>query len=277
MDVQKLLSRLKIGIVGHGGTGSAVCEQLTRLGVGHLLVCDPQQFEPTNVNRVYGSGVKDEGTDKTKIAERNIERVGLGTVIEPFQGAITDLQVAQHFKECDVLFGCSDDEWGRSVLTKLAAVYLIPVFDMGVQIDSDGEIIKSVRGRVTTLIPGSPCLFCRGIVTPEGISTEILHKINPQEYEQRRKEGYIRGLPETAPSVIMFTSIVAASAICEMMHRITGYMGAERNSTEIILRFDESKISTNSKQSVPGCWCSDFDSWGQGDTAPYLGLTWINI
>lgn len=275
-EVQKLLGKLRVGIVGMGGTGSAVCEQLTRLGIGHLMVCDPQQFESTNVNRVYGSSLNDKGVDKTKIAERNIKHIGLGTVIEVINGSITDLAVARRFRECDIIFGCTDDEWGRSVLTKLAVSYLIPVFDMGVEIDSDDGIIKSVRGRVTSLIPGSPCLFCRGIVTPDIISAEILHKLNPDEYEQRVKEGYIPGLPGNVPSVIMFTSTVAATAICEMVHRITGYMGAERNSTEVILRFDESKISTNSKQSVPDCWCSDFNSWGQGDTEPYLGLTWIN-
>src|SRR5688500_10935071 len=48
-----VLGRLKVGVVGLGGTGSAVVEQLARLGVGELLLCDPQEFESTNVNRVY--------------------------------------------------------------------------------------------------------------------------------------------------------------------------------------------------------------------------------
>lgn len=80
-DLQKLLSRLKIGIVELGGTGSAVCEELTRLGVGHLMLCDPQQFEKFNTNRVYGSSVMDEGKDKTNIARRNIEHVGVSTEV----------------------------------------------------------------------------------------------------------------------------------------------------------------------------------------------------
>ncbi len=275
-DVQNLLGRLRIGVVGLGGTGSAVCEQLTRLGVGSLLLCDPQEFESTNVNRVYGSGIADEKTKKTDIAERNIKRIELGTEVEILQGSATDLQVAQRLKECDIIFACTDDEWGRSILTKLAATYLIPVFDMGVEIDSEDGIIKSVRGRVTSLIPGSPCLFCRGIVTSDIIYAETLNKINPEEYQQRLKEGYVPGLPGNAPAVIMFTSTVAATAICEMLHRFTGYMGSSRNSTEIILRFDESKISTNSKQASSDCWCSNSNSWGRGDTEPFLDLIWSN-
>jgi hypothetical protein len=143
-----------------------------------------------------------------------------------------------------------------------------------VQIASEAGQIKSVRGRVTTLIPGSPCLFCRGIVTADGIEAEVLSKTNPDEYERRRKEGYIPELPGTAPAVIMFTSTVAASAVCEMVHRFTGYMGANRHSTETLHRFDDSKISTNSKKADEACWCSDSSSWGAGDTEPLLDLVW---
>jgi molybdopterin/thiamine biosynthesis adenylyltransferase len=272
---QKLLHGLHVGIVGLGGTGSAVCEQLIRLGVAKLTVCDPQTFESTNINRVYGSGMSDDGTQKTHIAERQAANVGIGTVVRPLVGAATDLWVAEELKECDLIFGCTDDEWGRAVLTKMAAYYLIPVFDMGVQINSENRRIKSVRGRVTTLIPGSPCLFCRGVVTPDGIQAEVLSKTNPKEYENRRKEGYIPELPGTAPAVVMFTSTVAASAVCEMLHRFTGYMGDDRNSTEVLHRFDESKISTNSKRADEGCWCSDPTSWGGGDVVPLLDLVWI--
>jgi molybdopterin/thiamine biosynthesis adenylyltransferase len=272
---QEFLSVLHVGIVGLGGTGSAVCEQLIRLGVTKLTVCDPQTFESTNINRVYGSRMPDDGTQKAAIAERQAANIGLSTHLVPLKGAVTEVSIARELKHCDIIFGCTDDEWGRAVLTRVAAYYLIPVFDMGVQIDSNNGHIKSVRGRVTTLIPGSPCLFCRGIVTADGIEAEVLSKTNPEEYKKRRKEGYIPELPGTAPAVIMFTSTVAASAVCEMLHRFTGYMGADRNSTEILHRFDESKISTNSKKADDGCWCSEPSSWGAGDMEPLLDLVWI--
>jgi tRNA A37 threonylcarbamoyladenosine dehydratase len=51
-DVQKLLKRLRIGMVGVGGTGSAVAEQIIRLGVGSVLAADGEAFEASKVNRV---------------------------------------------------------------------------------------------------------------------------------------------------------------------------------------------------------------------------------
>ena len=271
---QRFLRVLHVGIVGLGGTGSAVCEQLIRLGVGKLTVCDPQNFESTNINRVYGSRLQDDGAGKSAIAARQATTIGLHTDLRPLAGAVTELAIANELKQCDIIFGCTDDESGRAVLTRMATYYLIPVFDMGVQIASDADQIKSVRGRVTTLIPGSPCLFCRGIVTPDGIEAEVLSKTNPDEYQRRLKEGYIPELPGTAPAVIMFTSTVGASAVCEMLHRFTGYMGADRRSTEILHRFDESRVSTNSKKADESCWCSDSSSWGAGDTEPLLDLVW---
>jgi hypothetical protein len=272
--IQRLLSRLHVGIVGLGGTGSAVCEQLVRLGVGRLTACDPQDFEGTNINRVYGSRKHDEGIPKAEIAGRSIHDIDIGTTADIRVGSVTDLPIAKKFKTCDIIFGCTDDEWGRSVLSKLAIMYLIPVFDMGVEVDSHDQEIKSVRGRVTTLMPGSPCLFCRGSVTAGVISAEILRATNPTEYEARKREGYVPGLPGVAPAVIPFTSSVASAAVSEMLHRFTGYMGSDRDSTEIILRFDESRVSTNSKAIKQGCWCSDRGTWGMGDVEPFLNLTW---
>jgi molybdopterin/thiamine biosynthesis adenylyltransferase len=246
-----------------------------RLGVGRLTICDPQPFEATNINRVYGSRSADGGVFKAEIAARSIREIDVGTRAEAVIGSVTDLTVAAKLKACDVIFGCTDDEWGRSILSKLAIVYMIPVFDMGVEVDSENETIKSVRGRVTCLMPGSPCLFCRGSITPDVIGAEILHAINPDEYEARKKEGYVPGLPGTAPAVIPFTTTVASGAISEMLHRFTGFMGADRDSSEVIFRFDESKISTNSKVAKGGCWCVDRSTWGLGDVEPFLNLTWV--
>src|SRR5690606_4598524 len=167
-----------------------------------------------------------------------------------------------------------DDESGRAILTRLAMHYLIPVFDMGVEVDSQDEAtIRSVRGRVTTLIPGSPCLVCRGVVTADVMRAEALFRANPEEYRKQLEEGYVPGLPGNAPSVVMFTTTIASAAVSELLHRLTGFMG-DRQSTEIIYRFDENKISTNIKLPDPECQCSAYENWARGDSEPYLELTW---
>ena len=50
---QDLLASLRVGVAGAGGTGSAVCEQLIRLGVGELLIVDDDVVSETNLTRIH--------------------------------------------------------------------------------------------------------------------------------------------------------------------------------------------------------------------------------
>lgn len=274
-DVQRLLARLRVGVVGVGGMGSCVTEQLVRLGVGHLLLADGETFDPSNVNRVYGSRVIDATIQKVKIAERLAADIGLGTKIELIPRPVTYESVLKAFRGCDVIFGCTDDEWGRSLLTRFAIYYLMPVFDMGVKIDSEDGIIRSIQGRVTTLMPGAACLNCRGRLRPEIIMAEAKHAINPEEAAALEKEGYIPKLGERAPAVVAFTTAVAASAITEFLHRLTGFMGAERESTEVIHLIDQTRLRTNALSPREDCFCADKNTyWGRSDVQPFLDTTW---
>ena len=52
---QEILRTQKVGVVGAGGAGSLINEYLSRLGVGHLVVVDPDRLDHTNYPRVVGA------------------------------------------------------------------------------------------------------------------------------------------------------------------------------------------------------------------------------
>jgi len=273
-DIQRLLGRLNVGVVGCGGTGSAVCEQLLRLGVGKLGVYDGGRFEDSNVNRVYGSTIHDEGIPKVEIIERLAKSLGLPTVLRTFDNYIYHEETALTLREHDLIFGCTDDEVGRSILNQVALRYAIPVFDVGVKIDSDDHIIRSVTGRVTALYPGTACLFCRGRISPKRVAEQSRAFFTPEESEALRREGYADELDVPNPAVIPFTSAIASSAVAELLHRLTGFMGNDRRTTEVIYRFDQTEIGRNSVASAPECQCANRKIWGAGDGRNYLGMLW---
>jgi molybdopterin/thiamine biosynthesis adenylyltransferase len=270
-DIQRLLGRLHLGIVGAGGTGSAVFEQLVRLGVGRISIFDHDVFEDTNVNRVYGSGVSDAGAKKVDIAEASAVRIGLGTIVNRFSKGINVEQRAKALRTCDAIFGCTDKEAPRAILTQVSIRYLIPLFDMGAIIDSKDGLINGIFGRVTTFFPGEACLFCRGRVTPETIRLEGL---KPKDRQALVREGYAPELETNAPAVIMFTTAVATQAVCELVHRLTGFMGEERISTEVLFKFHETSMGRNREQPKETCVCSQKKLWGRGDSRSFLDLTW---
>ncbi|MGA9049001.1 MAG: ThiF family adenylyltransferase, partial [Dehalococcoidia bacterium] len=65
---QDMLSKLKVGVIGAGGAGSLIIEHIARLGVGHIVIADPDHIDPTNKPRVVGSTDLDVKNKAKKVA-----------------------------------------------------------------------------------------------------------------------------------------------------------------------------------------------------------------
>lgn len=264
---QRTLAQLRVGVVGAGGTGSAVIEQLIRLGVREIVSIDDDVITTTNVSRVYGSSVSDDGRLKVEIAEDNATRIGLGTDLTPYEGRIDKREQLELLRHCDVVFGCTDDHTGRWNLSSLAFYYLIPIIDMGVAIDAPKERVRSITGRITYMGPGEPCLICRGVVDPARVRDE---GYEPEERERLAGEGYAQGLGEPDPSVVAYTTMVASWGVADLLERLFGF-GAEDIPGEILLRIADRKMKGRRAEPQPGHVCDDRSKWGLGDQPAFLG------
>jgi molybdopterin/thiamine biosynthesis adenylyltransferase/proteasome lid subunit RPN8/RPN11 len=268
-DAQKLLAELRVGVVGAGGTGSAVFEQLVRLGVGEIVVVDDDCVSESNIPRIHESGKNDENKLKVDVMNESAERIGLGTTVTPIEGKATEKAILRRLKHCDVVFGCTDDHTGRQMISKLALWYLIPVIDTGFVIKTtDRKQIRGLYGRATTVVPGAACLVCRNYATSEGLNAEALP---PEEREARAREGYVEGLGDPDPAVGTFTTMVASFAVSEMLDRLVDYSAREERPTELLIRLHERKLSTNSVPPKSGHWCTRRGNWGRGDAPSFLG------
>lgn len=270
-ELQALLETLHVGVVGCGGTGSAVAEQLCRLGVGKLSLFDGDTLEKSNVTRVYCSTVDDAGKNKAVVLGARLTAVGLGTQVNVYDKFISVQAVAKNLRDCDIVFGCTDAQAPRGLLVKLALRHLIPVFDVGVKITSSERTITDITGRVTELFPGNACLFCRERITADRIAFE---QLSSDEKASRVREGYAPALRDRDPAVIMFTTSVSAQAVEELLHRLSGFMGPDRNSTEVLMRFHVNHTGKNSQPPAPDCMCADQDGWARGDARSFLDLSW---
>lgn len=273
-DGQHLLGQLRVGVVGAGGTGSAVCEQLIRLGVRDVLVIDPDVIndDGSNVTRVYGSTMNDVGMPKVEIVARSARQIGLCSTVTPIQGTINDERIARLLTDRDLVFGCTDDNRGRVTLSRLAVWYLIPVIDMGVKLTSTDGSLTGIEARITVIGPDTGCLQCRGRISPQALQAEVLEA---GERAGRVAEGYAVGLAERDPAVIAFTTGVAAHAVSEFLAR-TFSLDDEPPSTELLLRFHRREIRRNTRSGEVGHWCTDQANVGAGDAAPFLGTLWTS-
>jgi hypothetical protein len=272
--IQLTLGELHVGIVGCGGIGSAVGEQLVRLGVRHFTVIDPDMLSASNTTRVYGSEPGSVGRLKAESLAEHLRRIAPDTTVTQLAAMITQKPAAQGLVECDVVFGCTDDNAGRLVLSRLATYFLIPIIDCGVLLSSDEKgMLTGIDARVTTLVPGQACLVCRGRIDLARASAELM---TPEERFRRIDEGYAPALGRTEPAVVAFTTLVAATAVSEMLERLIGY-GPDPRPSEVLLRYHEREISTNVALPRERHYCHPAcGKIGLGFTDPFLEQAWPN-
>ncbi len=266
---QSALMSLRVGVVGCGGTGSAVVEQLVRLGVGHIVVIDPDVMEESNLTRVYGSSQDDvvKGRHKVELAARLAASLGHDQTVIPIAGDVRDEETARCLLDVDVIFGCTDSHWSRLVLNRLGFQYLIPLIDLGVRIDARGGKLHGVVGRVSTIQPGSPCLFCTGVINDRTIVAESLPA---DDLHKQVHEGYIQGVEEHAPSVISLNTVMAGAAVTECLCMIAGWRtNSGTQGHQYTYNVLNGTMRVASFDGDPTCWCRGPAGCGDATALPY--------
>jgi molybdopterin/thiamine biosynthesis adenylyltransferase/proteasome lid subunit RPN8/RPN11 len=272
----RLMGHMRIGVVGAGGTGSPLLQQLPRMGAGHIGIFDPDHVEHSNLNRLYGATWDDaeRKVKKVDVAKREIERMGLGTQVRTYDSWIGSAECRDALKSMDVIFGCTDDHDGRLLLNRLAYYYLIPVIDIGLALrvtERFGISCLEADGRATVLEPGSSCLVCRRIVDAAAASEEALRRTDPQEYERRKAEAYVRGEGNPSPAVISFTTSVATMAVEEMIQRLNQFRGEDGSIANRVRKFNLVEDFRPGAKQEPCRICASDRIHGLGDVQPFLG------
>ncbi len=263
------LRRLSIAVVGCSGTGSVVIEQLARLGVGRLVLIDPDTVEEKNLNRILNTGKEDIGKAKVEVLATAIHEFGFGQQVVPLQANLACQDAVLAVAECDIAFGCVDSLEGRHLLNRIATFYLLPYFDVGVRLDADGKGgIEGIAGAVHYLQPGRSSLFSREVYSIQQVEAEEMKRVNPALYEAQRKEGYLRGVNEDRPAVISVNMLFAALTVNEFLARIHPYRN-ESNENFAYIPGNLSEMTLLPEAEGEDCILLK-SHVGRGDTIPLL-------
>lgn len=275
-EFNRVVRGLRIGVVGCGGTGSAVAMLLARLGVGFLGLMDQDIIDVTNLNRVHGSRAADveSGLAKVDILAREIRATELGTQVVTKNEWVGHPDLRDLLRSCDVLFGCTDDHQGRLTLNRLAHYYGIPLIDVGLRMRAarSGENYD-MTGRVSTIRPGNPCLMCLGVIDLRRAAAEGLRRSDPAEFALRKAEAYVDGGGDPAPAVVTFTTAIACAAVDELIQGLTSFRSPSGMTHNRIRRFDRVEDRAMTCQPISSCpVCASQASWGRGDVNPFIGV-----
>lgn len=169
---QEKLEQVIIGVVGLGGGGSHIVQQLAHIGVLHYRLYDADIVEDSNLNRLVGATDADiqAKTLKAEIARRVISSV------QPHAKVLTYTcrwqENPEPLRGCDIIFGCVDSFGERRELEACARRYLIPYIDIGMDIHCVGDDPPRMGGQVIVSMPGGPCMYCLGFLNERTLAQE---------------------------------------------------------------------------------------------------------
>jgi hypothetical protein len=196
-----------ITVLGAGGGGSHIAQQVAHLGVRRLILVDPDRLEDSNVNRVVGVGYGDIGEYKASLlADRFAD---LKTEIIPEHVRAESPIGRRWIEQSDVVFVAVDGARARRNIEAICRAALVPCIDVGLKIalNADGVTVDGIGGQVVTSLPGEPCLWCAGVITEAALLAD--------------REEYVAGQPEQ--QVVSMNGILASQAVSGMLAVMSGY------------------------------------------------------
>lgn len=221
---QRALSRFRVGVVGLGGTGSQLVQNLVYLGVRDFVLVDADQTDHSNMNRLVTATAADRETPKAILARRLIRSVAPEAAVRVVAEILPAETALDVLKEVDVVFGCVDNDGPRLVLNELALAYDIPYFDLAVGIDARDGDVRTAGGRVAFVLVGGPCLHCMGELDLDEARCFLAREEDRTFMRERR---YVTGMDARAPAVISLNAAIAAAAANEFAVLVSGVRPAQ--------------------------------------------------
>lgn len=122
----QILRKKRVLVVGCGGLGGHIIDQLARIGVGFLRVVDGDMFEASNLNRQLLSSVPLLGISKAKAAADHIARVNPDVAVETAEAFLSESNAESLLENCDIVMDALDNIPSRRILAAACEKANIP-------------------------------------------------------------------------------------------------------------------------------------------------------
>ena len=262
-------SQTSVAVVGIGGLGSAMVQQLALLGVGSIQLVDSEELDETNRNRFIGARSDDPvpGSLKVNLGHRLVQEINPEVISRAIPWQLISSQAFTAIKGVSWVVGCFDKDGPRAVLNELCAAYAKPYMDLASDVPERGVY----GGRVCVAHDGKGCLSCFDLLDRKAVRKYI------QPDAEILEEDKIYGVDKAAlihkgPSVAALNGVVASLAAMEFMVAVTGMRAPTRLQE---YRGNLSKVLVITDPPKPNCFiCSSV--WGRGEAAEverYLALS----
>jgi len=188
---QLRLSKKKAAVIGAGGLGGNIITLLARIGVGALIIIDPDCFDETNLNRQALSGKRTLGKPKVQAAVAAVADINPGVDVISHQKAFTRDEAPILLDGVDVILDGLDNIIDRITLQETAYDLQIPFIH---------GAIAGFEGQVMTVLPGDA-----------GLKRIYGEHATPEK--KRETPEALLGTPALAPALIAALQVMEALKI----------------------------------------------------------------
>lgn len=201
----RVLGGLTVGIIGTGGLGWDAATLLAGHGIGGLVLVDPDVVEDHNRPRLRGAGPDAVGRPKVEALADLIRASSASIDIQTFPTPLDNIAARRALARVDLLISATDNLGSRLDADRFARRLLLPLVDVGINIDAPAGELRRVGGRLCVLWPTGPCLLCMGVLTPDSVAAEA----DPLDYrgDDRRVEA----------AVASFNAVLSGLAVTETL------------------------------------------------------------
>jgi len=284
---QAVLGKCRVAIIGVGGVGILLAEYLGRLGIGEVIVVDPDFIDPTNLPRMVDATGWDAmswlvangrpdwmqalgrrlATSKVRLAKRVIRKANPRARVHGFRSDMEDGAALREIKGCDYMFLAADSHRARLLFNALVHQFLIPGSQVGSRIKSDVATgsVEHVHTVTRWVLPDVGCLVCNEQINAARLQEESISGV------MRARQKYTDDPDVVAPSVITLNATTAAQAANDFLFYVTGlarpdaFSGYMRSHP---LRRRLEMLAPRKDTSCLDCGTSSSSRFGRGDLVP---------
>ena len=267
---RRRLRATTVALVGIGGLGTHVVQQLALLGVGGMVLIDDEELDDSNRNRYVGVWHDDPipGTLKTFVGRRLVHLIDPSINVKEVPKSFKSRSAFDVVAEADWVFTCVDNDGCRLLVNEVCSAHGKPLIDLATEVVPEEENDNTVRygGRVC-VCTGDSCLCCLQVIDSAAAAEEL------EDDAARQDRGATYGvdrsvLGASGPAVVSLNGVVASLGVTEFMVAVTSLRKPFRylNYHGIL-----GKVTVNQDAPVGDCYyCSNRGKTADFDLDRYL-------
>jgi hypothetical protein len=247
-SAENMISQCIIGIVGLGGGGSHIVQQLAHIGFQSFILYDDDVVEESNLNRLIGATSADVRAETPKLHLAKMMIYGLQPKASVRGFACKWQKKPEPLRECQIVFGCVDSYKGREEIEIACRRYLMHYIDIGM--DVHGKEKPVIGGQVILSSPGGLCMKCMGFLTDDKLA----------------QEAALYGNAGHRPQVVWPNGVLASTAVGLAVDLVTNWTRRSRSYAYLVYDGNEATIKEsitlrNRRSDI----CSHFSASDVGD------------